>query len=230
MKGAVVLLSGGVDSTVLLHWMRRRLGSEAELRALSFDYGQRHAYELEMARVQAKRAGVREHRVVPFRFFADLIAGASALTDVRSVVPDGRTLSQEERNQPPTYVPNRNMVLLSVAAAYAEAVGLPVVSYGAHQSDAYGYWDCTGDFVRAINVVLAQNRRKPVSIDAPFVEWNKTAIICVGMELNVDFSATWSCYRGIPPACGVCSTCRERRRAFKEAGVPDPLETAMNGT
>jgi len=229
MKGAVVLLSGGLDSSVLLHWVRRELGVGADLRALSFDYGQRHAYELEMARLQAKRAAVREHRIVPFRFFSEMILGASVLTDAGMSIPDGRSLSEFERNQPPTYVPNRNMILLSLAAAFAEATRLPLICYGAHRQDAYGYWDCTADFVQALNAVLAQNRRDPVKIWAPFVEWDKTAIIRAGVELGVDFAATWSCYRGsIPPACGVCSTCLERRRAFEKAGITDPLGTALN--
>ncbi len=217
MSGAVVLLSGGLDSSVLLHEVRRRRGP-APLVALSFFYGQKHARELEMAAVQAKRAGAA-HRVVDISFFKELTRGGSALTDESIPVPDLAGLSEAQLRQPPTYVPNRNMLLLSLAAAFAEAAGAPDIYYGAQRQDRYGYWDCTPDFIERINDLLALNRGKPVRVHAPFAAFSKADIVRLGVELDVDFSLTWSCYRGAPPACGTCPTCVERRAAFEQAGV-----------
>lgn len=222
MNSAVVLLSGGLDSSVLLHDVRRRLGKGA-LHALSFYYGQKHARELDMARTQAAAAGVVSHRVVDISFFKELTAGGSALTDDAIPVPDLAALSAAQLAQPPTYVPNRNMVLLSLAAAYAEAAGVREVFYGAQKQDRYGYWDCTPEFVERINELLALNRVRPVRVQAPFVAMSKGDIVRLGVELGVDFSRTWSCYRGVPPACGTCPTCIERCAAFAEAGMADPL-------
>jgi len=221
MNRALVLLSGGLDSSVLLHEVRRRLGGAGDLHALSFDYGQKHARELEMARAQARAANAASHRVVDISFFKALTAGGSALTDASIAVPDLASLSDAQLAQPPTYVPNRNMVLLALAAAAAEAAGIADVFYGAQKQDRYGYWDCTPEFVERLNATLALNRGKPVRVQAPFADLSKADIVRLGVRLNVDFSLTWSCYRGVPPACGTCPTCVERAAAFREAGVSD---------
>jgi 7-cyano-7-deazaguanine synthase len=138
-------------------------------------------------------------------------------------VPDFEDLAQQELDQPPTYVPNRNMILLSVAAAYAEAHDIRDVYYGAQALDEYGYWDCTSDFLERVNAVLALNRRERVTIHAPFIEKKKVDSVRLGIELGVLFANTWSCYRGGDKACGTCPTCVERLKGFKEAGVDDPL-------
>jgi 7-cyano-7-deazaguanine synthase len=220
MNSAVVLLSGGLDSSVLLHEVRRRMGGGA-LHALSFFYGQKHARELEMAHEQARLAGAASRQLVDITFFGDMIRGASALTDAAIPVPDLSALSAAQREQPPTYVPNRNMVLLALAAARAEAIGARDVFYGAQRQDRYGYWDCTPEFVGRMNDVLALNRGGAVRVHAPFVDFSKADIVRLGVGLGVDFSRTWSCYRGVPPACGTCPTCVERAAAFREAGVAD---------
>jgi 7-cyano-7-deazaguanine synthase len=222
MTNAVVLLSGGMDSSTLLHFVKRRLKGRAPA-CLSFDYGQRHSRELAMAKWQARAAGAKEHIVVDISFMKGLLAGSSALTDRTMRMPDLSRLSAAERKQPPTYVPNRNMILLNIAAAYAEAIGASVVYYGAHAQDRYGYWDCTGEFIARLNRVLALNRRKPVTIRAPFMRKNKAGIVRLGASLNVDFSRTWSCYAGGRRPCGTCPTCVDRRLAFEEAGIVDPL-------
>ena len=216
MKAAVVLLSGGVDSTTLLHEVKRRLGQGA-LYALSFRYGQKHARELEMARWQAQAAAVQEHREIDIDFFRDLTAGGSALTDATIAVPDLADLGADEMSQPPTYVPNRNMVLLSLAAAYAESKGVSDVFYGAQAQDRYGYWDCTVDFVARINDVLALNRGCPVTIHAPFARKRKADVVRMGLDLGVDYAHTWTCYRGGETPCGTCPSCVERDAAFSEA-------------
>ena len=222
INGAVILLSGGMDSTTLLHYAKATL-SIPRLRALTFLYGQKHSREVEMARWQAQAVGVEEHRIVDIRFFADLVAGGSALTDGRIEVPDLAALAAGDLRQPPTYVPNRNMMLLAMAAAHAEAAGIADVFYGAQTQDAYGYWDCTPEFVERVNRVLALNRGRPVTLHAPFMRMRKAEELRIGLELGVDYSHTWTCYRGEETPCRRCPACVEREAAFREVGRTDPL-------
>jgi len=222
MTKAVVLLSGGMDSTTLLHDVIRRRGAR-EVCALSFFYGQKHRRELEAARWQARAAGVREHLVVDLSFFGELVRGKSALTDPALDILPLADLPVSDRNQPPTYVPNRNMILLSLAAAFAESRGIRDVFYGAQTQDRYGYWDCTAGFLERINAALALNRKGAVTIHAPFIGMRKAEELKLGFELGVDYAHTWTCYRGGEAPCGVCPACEERAGAFREVGLRDPL-------
>lgn len=221
-EAVVVLLSGGIDSTTLLHSVCRTPGMGA-VYALSFAYGQKHVRELEMAARQAVAAGVTGHETVDMSFFAMLTRGGSALTDPDIAVPALSSLAAEQLQQPPTYVPNRNMILLSLAAAWAESLGAISVFYGAQAQDRYGYWDCTVDFVARLNEVFSLNRGRGVTIKAPFAKMPKSDVIRMGLKLGVDYRQTWSCYRGGDVPCGNCPTCIERSRAFEAAGVADPL-------
>lgn len=222
MNKAVVLLSGGLDSSTLLHYVKVRLGVP-EVYALSFMYGQKHSREMEAARWQAHAAGVADHREIDLSLFSALAGGGSALTDAAQDIPDLKNLPESVLQQPPTYVPHRNLVLLSLAAACAEAVGAQDVFYGAQAQDCYGYWDCTVDFVSRINHLLALNRGRPVTVRAPFAGWGKGEVLRVGLELGVEYAHTWTCYRGAAQPCGSCPSCVERAGAFRAAGVPDPL-------
>ena len=222
-ESATVLLSGGLDSTVLLHYLARERCC-APIFALSFDYGQKHDRELEMSRWQAARVPqVAEHTVQELRDFGALLRPGTTLVRGGAPVPDLAELSAAARQQPPTYVPNRNMILLALAAAYAEARGCQTVYYGAQAQDRYGYWDCTAEFVSRLNQVLALNRVAPVRLEAPFAATSKAEEIRIGLGLGVDFAHTWSCYRGDRTPCATCPTCVEREAAFAQAGVPDPL-------
>ena len=221
-KPALVLLSGGLDSSVLLHLVARRLHDGA-VYAVSFDYGQRHARELDCATWQAVTVGVTEHRIVNASFFAELVRGGTSLVQGGAEVPDLADLSETDRTQPPTYVPNRNMMLLSMAAAYAEASGIADIYYGAQAQDEYGYWDCTNEFLAGLNAVFALNRRTPVTVRAPLMNQSKADNVRMGLDLGVDFAQTWSCYRGGNSACGTCPTCVERLNAFRETGAVDPV-------
>lgn len=223
MRTAVVLLSGGLDSTTLLHYMKQRLGIGCAF-ALSFDYGQKHSRELEMAQWQAKAAEIEEHRVVDMSFMKELLTGGSALTDEAIEIPDLAQLTAQERSQPPTYVPNRNMMLLSLAAAFAEAKGVADIFYGAHMRDQYGYWDCTNEFLKRMNRLLALNRGKPMTVHAPFIKMGKADVLRCGLEMGLDYARTWSCYHGAARPCGRCPTCVERAEAFRELGLTDPLD------
>ena len=204
-----------MDSTTLLHYVKRTLGV-GEIYALSLIYGQKHVRELEMAAWQANVVGVKEHRQIDIGFVGELLQGKSALMNPDVAVPDLADLEESQLLQPPTYVPNRNMILLSLAAAWAESVGAKRVFYGAQAQDRYGYWDCTVDFVARINDVLSLNRETRVAVEAPFAEKSKAELVRMGLDLGVDYTHTWSCYRGGDEPCGACPTCVERERAFSE--------------
>ncbi|MBT3193349.1 MAG: 7-cyano-7-deazaguanine synthase QueC [Verrucomicrobia bacterium] len=223
LEKAVVLLSGGLDSTTLLHHVKKSLEAN-EVYALSLIYGQKHARELEMATWQAEAVGVKEHRLIDISFVGELLQGGSALTNASIPVPNLADLAENQLSQPPTYVPNRNMILLSLACAWAESVGARSVFYGAQAQDQYGYWDCTVDFVTRINDVLALNRQTCVTIEAPFADYSKAELLKIGLGLGVDYAHTWSCYRGKEQPCGACPTCVERMRAFEAVGLLDPLD------
>lgn len=219
----VVLLSGGIDSTVLLHRIAKERGGAA-IHALSFDYGQRHSRELDCAAAQAQAVGVSAQRTINMTFVGELLRDGSALIAGGDAVPDLKSLDEQALAQPPTYVPNRNMLLLSLAAAYAEANGIREIYYGAQAQDEYGYWDCTVEFLERINATLALNRRDAVAVHAPLVSASKADNVREGLALDVDFAQTWSCYRGGAKACGTCPTCVERLNAFATVGAEDPLE------
>ncbi len=221
-QGVVVLLSGGIDSVTLLHRTRQSCAG-GDVYALSYVYGQKHVRELEMAEWQARRAEVREHRVVDVSVLGTLTRGGSALTDPTIAVPALSDLHPNQLAQPPTYVPNRNMILLSLAAAWAESIGVVRVLYGAQMQDQYGYWDCTVDFVARINDVLDLNRGQAVRVEAPLMTMSKAEVLRLGLSLGVDYAHTWSCYEGLERPCGRCPTCSERARAFAQVGVTDPL-------
>ena len=211
MDKAVLLLSGGMDSSTLLFYVTRRLGVK-DVHTLSFVYGQKHARELAMARWQAHAAGIGTHVEWTLSPPSAMAAG-SALTDYGMTVPDLVDVPEADRNQPSTYVPNRNMMLLSLAAAYAESQGICDVFYGAQAQDRYGYWDCTPEFVERMNAVLALNRKRPIQVHAPFARKSKADIVGLGRELGVDYDHTWSCYRGGETPCGACPSCVERNQA-----------------
>lgn len=223
MDKAVILLSGGLDSSTLLHYVRKTLGC-GHLYAISFHYGQKHSREIQCAAWQARASDAKEHKLVDMTALGTLTAGASALTDAGIPVPDFDALPADQRDQPPTYVPNRNMILLALASAYAEARGIPDVFYGAQTQDRYGYWDCTPEFLDRMNAVLALNRRQAVCIKAPFVRMSKREIVTIGRGLGVDYAHTWTCYRGEQKACGTCLACEDRLSAFRRLGWRDPLD------
>lgn len=218
---AVVLLSGGLDSSTLLHYVKRRL-EVADVHALSFRYGQKHSTELAMAQWQAQAAPAARWHCLDMSFLGELIGDASVLTGESGAVPDLAHIPAEDRKQPPTYVPHRNLVLLAMGACYSESAGIGDLFYGAQAQDEYGYWDCTPGFVARLNSVLGMNRGHPVRVHAPFSGMSKHAIIQIGLELGVDYAHTWTCYRGGARPCGTCPACEDRAAAFLQAGIDDP--------
>lgn len=221
-KRAVVLLSGGLDSTTVLA-MAQNLGFECH--AITFDYGQKQVVELEAARAAARRFDCA-HRVVRI----DLGAfGGSALTDSTLDVPKDRSADAMESGIPVTYVPARNTVFLSYALALAEVIGSFDIFIGANHVDYSGYPDCRPAFVSAFTTLANLATRAAVenhgrfTVHAPLMEMDKAAIVRLGTELGVDYSQTHSCYDPVDgKACGHCDACVLRRRGFAQAGVADP--------
>jgi 7-cyano-7-deazaguanine synthase len=224
MPSAVVLLSGGLDSSTALA-VARDAGFACH--ALTVRYGQLHAVELDAAKRVASALGATAHRIVD----VDLSPLAqSALTDASIAVPKDRSLAEigAVGDVPVTYVPARNTVLLSLALAWAETLGARDIYVGVNVLDASGYPDCRPEFVRAFEA-LAQvaTRSGGFRIHAPLIELGKAEIIALGMRLGVDYAMTHSCYDPQDgAACGRCDACALRRKGFAEAGVPDPTRYA----
>lgn len=221
---AVVLLSGGLDSTTTLAVAR---SSGHACHALTVRYGQLHQVELDAAARVAAALGAREHRVVT----VDLSPIAvSALTTRGIEVPKDRPLGEigAPGDVPPTYVPARNTVLLALALAWAETLGARDIYVGVNVLDASGYPDCRPEFVRAFEA-LAQlaTRSGGYRIHAPLIEMTKAEIVKLGISLGVDYAITHSCYDPVDgAACGRCDACVLRKKGFAEAGVPDPTRYA----
>jgi 7-cyano-7-deazaguanine synthase len=215
---AVVLLSGGLDSATALA-LAREQGFTCY--ALSVDYGQRHAAELDAARRVAAAAGAYQHRIMRVDFAA---IGGSALTDPAIAVPEEPT-----SGIPVTYVPARNTIMLSLALAWAEVLGARDIFIGVNVLDASGYPDCRPEFVAAFTALAALATRAgvegtPCRVHAPLIALTKAQIISAGTRLKVNYSQTVSCYQADAEgrACGRCDSCRLRRAGFEAAGVPDP--------
>lgn len=223
---AVILLSGGLDSSTVLYQAQ---ADGCECYAISFDYGQRHQKELEAAKEIAIAAGAIEHQLVCF----DLrLWGGSALTDSKIDIPSDRSVEQMSAAIPVTYVPARNTIFLSFALGYAEAIAADRVYLGVNALDYSGYPDCRLDYIQAMQEVFRLGTKQgregqPIEIVAPLIKLKKTEIIALGNKLGVDWSKTWSCYAGEAAACGVCDSCRLRLAAFEELGLRDPLPYAI---
>lgn len=218
MKKTVLIFSGGMDSTVLLHDLRAQ---SKQVIAVSFDYGQKHRKELDSARQTTARLSIK-HTIVDIRslFYSST---QSALTNPAIEVPDARYASE---NMNVTVVPNRNMIFLSVAASIAINEGASEIAYGAHSGDHFIYADCRKEFVDAMAAALNLCHDSPLSLSAPYLSLSKAEICRLGATLEVPFKNTWSCYKGQEVHCGSCGTCIERREAFVSAQVPDPTQYA----
>ncbi|MEQ8785387.1 MAG: 7-cyano-7-deazaguanine synthase QueC [Pirellulaceae bacterium] len=216
MTSTVVVLSGGMDSAVLLYHLN---SLSHDLKAISVNYGQRHARELEAAAELCRRLDV-EHRVVDLRSLAAIL-GKNSLSDVSVDVPEGH---YQEESMKLTVVPNRNMLLLSVAIAWAVSLKYDHVAYGAHSGDHAIYPDCRPEFVDAMDRAAGLCDWHPLSILRPFVHLDKGDIARRGDELGVPFDITWTCYKGGQRHCGKCGACQERREAFAKHSLPDPTD------
>ena len=225
MPKAVILLSGGLDSSTVLYQARQ---DGYSCYALSFNYQQRHQRELVAAQAIAMAARAVEHQVMSF----DLQRwGGSALTDGSIDLPTHRNLDQMAAEIPVTYVPARNTIFLSFALAYAETIAADRVYIGVNALDYSGYPDCRPDYIQAMQTVFTLGTKQgregqPITIEAPLIQLRKTEIIQLGNQLGVPWADTWSCYSGEEQACGVCDSCQLRLAAFAELELSDPLPYA----
>ena len=215
----VVPFSGGMDSTTLLYHAKN-MGDEVH--AVSFNYGQKHKKELEAAQRTINKIKPASYRVIDISFFKDVIP-TSSLTNSDIDVAKAKDVMGDP--QTVNYVPFRNMMLLSIACAYAEAVGANTVFHGAAQADSVaGYWDGSPEFLVAINNVTGLNRRNRINIKAPLIDMSKAVIIKFGGEMRVPYEDTWTCYEGDEKACGECTACALRLKGFIDAKIKDPIE------
>jgi len=219
-KKAVVVLSGGLDSTTCMGIAN---AEGYELYPLTFDYGQRHNREIEQAKKIASFYGVKEHRIVSLHFLNQI--GGSALTDPGMDVPVHREMNDEI---PITYVPARNLIFLSLATAYAEVVGAEAIFIGVSAVDYSGYPDCRPEFIESMERTIQLATKvgttgKGIRIVTPLLHLTKKETIELGLKLKVPYELTTSCYQGEQEACGVCDSCMLRLKGFAEAGAKDPI-------
>ena len=224
MNKSIVLLSGGLDSATTLYQAQSR---GYNCHALIFDYGQRHRKEIRCAIAIARRAKV-PYEVVTI----SLPWKGSALLDKKMALPKNRSLIAT--NIPITYVPARNIIFLSFAASYAEAVGAQAIFIGANAIDYSGYPDCRPKFFKALAEALNRGMKSGVQgrrlkIETPLVHLSKAQIVRLAIKLGVPLNLTWSCYSGGKKPCGVCDSCRLREKGFAEFGVGDPIKVAWGG-
>lgn len=226
-KGAIVILSGGMDSTIAMRLCVQKYGSE-NVRALTFYYGQKQSLEIEKAKYSTMLMNVK-HKVCDLSVLGDIGQGFSANLDKNIDMPTIKDVLGDPR--PKTYVPNRNMILMSVAAAYAEVENIDTIVMGLQIHDEYGYHDTTGRFVSKVNDVLSENRIIKIRIVAPFASLSKFDEINILKELDGNTNLmqyTLTCYNpddgGL--SCGKCPSCSERIANFAKAGVIDPIPYA----
>jgi 7-cyano-7-deazaguanine synthase len=213
---ALVLFSGGLDSTVLATQLK---AEGAETRLLSIDYGQRHARELKRAEQIAKSLEL-SHQVLRLPDLGPLLGGSS-LTDDNVELPEGH---YAEESMKATVVPNRNMILLALAGGHALSIKFDTIAYAAHAGDHTIYPDCRPEFADAMETALGLADWEKLSLHRPFVHLSKTDLVKKGAQLGAPLHLSWSCYAGREIHCGKCGTCVERKEAFALAKIPDPTE------
>ena len=212
---SVLILSGGLDSTTLLYDL---IHQGHQVHAITFDYNQKHKKEIECAKAICGNLAVPQ-KIIDISLLNEL--APSCLTREQWEVPEG---NYADENMKQTVVPNRNMVFLSLAAAFAIGIKADHLFYGAHAGDHTIYPDCRPAFVSAMTTAFHLCDWNDVVLEVPYLYLTKGAIVRRGLSLGVDYSLTWTCYKGGETSCGTCGSCDERLAAFREAGAADPLE------
>jgi len=211
---AVVIYSGGMDSFTLLNKVVKQ---GYDVYALTFNYGQKHVKEVEVAATVCEQLGV-PHKILDISPINQLMQSSSLVGS--EAVPEGH---YEAENMKSTVVPNRNMILLSLAIGYAVDIKAGKVYYGAHSGDHAIYPDCRPEFVHAMNAVAGIANYEHVSIETPYLNSTKGEILKDGLSMGLNYTHTWTCYNGRAKACGKCGACVERLEAFEENGAADPV-------
>ena len=216
MQDSIIILSGGLDSTTMLYEYKDDIAL-----ALSFDYGSNHnARELAFARLHCERLGI-PHIIIPLDFIHQYFR--SSLLEGADAIPDG---NYDDNNMRSTVVPFRNGIMLAIAAGMAETRGLSRIMMANHAGDHAIYPDCRQSFVDAMNQAITAGTYEGITLFTPYTHLTKADIARHGKALGIDYSETWSCYKGGEKHCGKCGTCTERREALREAGIIDTTEYA----
>lgn len=211
-KNSLIILSGGMDSVTMLHQYKDSIAL-----AVSFNYGSNHnKRELEMAALNCKELGI-EHIIIPLAFMGQYFN--SSLLKGADAIPEGHYTAENMRS---TVVPFRNGIMLSIAAGLAESRGLSRIMIANHAGDHTIYPDCRASFIKEMNSAINYGTDYSVEIFAPYTEISKTDIAKIGKEIGLDYSKTYSCYKGSEVHCGKCGTCVERKEALQDAGIEDP--------
>lgn len=214
MKKSVIILSGGMDSVTLLYEQKDDIAL-----AVTFDYGSNHnKREAELAAYHCKQLGI-EHIIIPLDFMGKYFK--SSLLEGADAIPEGH---YQADNMKSTVVPFRNGIMLSIACGLAESRGLTKVLIANHAGDHAIYPDCRATFISAMNDAMANGTYEHINIYAPYTSLSKTDIAKIGKTLGIDYSKTYSCYKGGEKHCGKCGTCVERKEALRDAGIDDPTE------
>ena len=224
MKKAIILLSGGLDSSVTAYIAQKQ---GFKLSALSFLYGQQHDKEIQAAKNIASSLSIKDH--VFFELDLSQFGGSSLLKNSGQPISTPNHLSEIGKTIPNTYVPARNTIFLSIALSYAETKNADAIFTGVTAMDYSGYPDCRPEYIQAFQTLANLATKKtvtghPISIETPLIHLNKAEIISQGQKLNVPFQLTWSCYNGREKACGTCDSCQLRLQGFQQAHIDDPLD------
>lgn len=216
-SSGVQILSGGMDSVTLLHFLVKY--RKCRMKAVSFDYGQKHSKELEFAKQNCEELGV-EHHIVELPFMQTLFR--STLLKGGGDIPEGH---YQAENMKQTVVPNRNMIMSAIAVGFGQSHKLDFLSLGVHAGDHEIYPDCREEFIAALRKAVELSDWQKFTIFAPFQRMTKKEILEIGYQLTppVDYAKTWTCYKGEAKACGKCGACQERLEAFKAIGMNDPV-------
>ncbi len=225
MRKAIVLLSGGIDSTTALYIAKKRY----QCHCLIFDYGQRHKKEINSAKRIAQRIKCR-YKIIKFKL---PWGGSTLLMKTAPLTKSTKHKAQSTKQIPPTYVPARNTIFLSFALSFAETIGAEAIFIGANQIDFSGYPDCRPQYYQVFQEVIKKGTKtgvegKKIKIITPLINKTKAQIILLGKKLKAPFELTWSCYKGERKPCGECDSCLFRAKGFKEAGLRDPLLMTNN--
>lgn len=226
IKKIAISLSGGLDSTTLLYMLANKYGSE-NVYAISFYYQQKQSIELDLAKKSCESLGVL-HKTVDISFLGDIARKVS--TNISGADIEMPTIVDILGNpQPVTYVPFRNLLFSSMLLSFAEANECDAIALGLNSNDQYNYWDTTPEFVERLSSIVELNRLHGIQVVTPLVSLNKTEELKIGLELGCDYSNTITCYDPVDgKSCGVCPSCAERIRAFKNLGQKDPIDYLIN--
>ena len=222
-KPVVCVLSGGMDSTVLVHALVKKYGKE-NVKCIGFNYGQRHSIELEKAKITTSKLGL-DFKIIDISFVGDIVKDVCSLSSKTTV--DLPTDSESKDNVQANFVvPYRNLIFQSIALSYAESLRAETVYLGIQLDDDFGFWDCRQPYYDALNKLTVLNDLYKITVETPLMHFSKADEIELGISLGVPFEDTWTCYHGPDKdgkPCGICHSCAGRLKAFKSLGLVDPL-------